>query len=87
VQGQTGALDAEERVGHPWSSFTLLLPDGREGSHAVNCRSLSEEICAYMGMTQEEANAIFATLRHIELLKSHREGTGDDTRIYVDIWS
>jgi protein-disulfide isomerase-like protein with CxxC motif len=48
---------------------------------------LSEELCAYMGMTPEEGNAVFATLRHLELVKSHREGTGEGFKVYVDIWS
>jgi recombinational DNA repair protein (RecF pathway) len=47
----------------------------------------SGEICAYMDMAQEEANAIFATLRHMELVKSHREGIGEDVKVYIDIWS
>ncbi len=48
---------------------------------------LSEELCAYMGKTQEECEGIFATLRHLELVKGHREGTGDGFKVYIDIWS
>lgn len=42
---------------------------------------------SYPNMTIEEGDGIFATLRHLELVKSHREGTGEGTKFYVDIWS
>lgn len=44
-------------------------------------------VLGYMGMTYEEANAIFATLRHLELVKGHREGIGEGVKVYVDLWS
>ncbi|CEO89224.1 MAG TPA: hypothetical protein GX520_09310 [Syntrophaceticus sp.] len=51
-----------------------------------------EELVSYMkarypDMTIEDGDGIFATLRHLELVKSHREGIGEETRFYVDIWS
>lgn len=51
-----------------------------------------EELVSYMlsrypDMTFEEGDGIFATLRHLELVKGHREGIGEDTRFYIDLWS
>ncbi len=53
---------------------------------------LREELISYLkasnpNMTIEDGEGIFATLRHLELVKSHREGIGEDTKFYVDIWS
>jgi len=53
---------------------------------------LREELVRYMmscypDMTMEEGEGIFATLRHLELVKGHREGTGKDFKVYIDIWS
>jgi recombinational DNA repair protein (RecF pathway) len=53
---------------------------------------LREELISYMKaaypeMTAEDGDKTFTTLRHLELVKGHREGFGDDMKVYVDIWA
>jgi recombinational DNA repair protein (RecF pathway) len=53
---------------------------------------LQEELIGYMknsypNMTIEDGEGIFATLRHLELIKGHREGAGAGFKVYIDIWS
>jgi NMD protein affecting ribosome stability and mRNA decay len=52
---------------------------------------LRDEVIDYMkasypNMTMEEVEGLFATMRHMELLKGHREGIGESTKFYVDLW-